>query len=101
MFNVKALALLAATVGASLLATPDAEAKPRRVVVLDFDGPRQLADSGRSAVMSVLGDQYNIVATKQWDAARARASGRGPQQYRQASKQAGVDAVIEGWVQQE
>jgi hypothetical protein len=86
---------------ATVLVASLAEAKPRRVVVLDFDGPRQLADSGRSAVMSVLGDQYNIVATKQWDAARARASGRGPQQYRQASKQAGVDAVIEGWVQQE
>jgi hypothetical protein len=86
---------------ASVLVASAAEAKPRRVVVLEFDGPRQLADSGRSAVMSVLGDQYNIVATKQWDAARARASGRGPQQYRQASKQAGVDAVIEGWVQQE
>ena len=101
MFNLKTLALLAATGAASLLATPDADAKPRRVVVLDFDGPRQLADSGRSAVMSVLGDQYNIIATKNWDTARARASGRGPQQWRQASKQAGVDAVIEGWVQTE
>jgi hypothetical protein len=101
MFNVKALALLAATGTASLLATPDADAKPRRVVVLDFDGPRQLADNGRSEVMSVLGDQYNIIATKNWDTARARASGRGPQQWRQASKQAGVDAVIEGWVQTE
>lgn len=86
---------------ATVLVASAVEAKPRGVVVLDFDGPRQLADSGRSAVMSVLGDQYNIVATKQWDAARAKASGRGPQQYRQASKQAGVDAVIEGWVQQE
>ncbi|HEY5951890.1 MAG TPA: hypothetical protein VIV40_40620 [Kofleriaceae bacterium] len=79
----------------------DADAKPRRVVVLEFDGPRRLADSGRSAVMGVLGDQYNIVATKSWDTARARAAGRGPQQWRQASKQAGVDAVIEGWVQTE
>src|SRR5262245_53653307 len=79
----------------------DADAKPRRVVVLEFDGPRKLADSGRSAVMGVLGDQYNIIATKNWDTARARAAGRGPQQWRQASKQAGVDAVIEGWVQEE
>jgi hypothetical protein len=100
MFNLKTLALLAATGAATLVAT-DADAKPRRVVVLDFDGPRQLADNGRSAVMSVLGDQYNIIATKNWDTARARASGRGPQQWRQASKQAGVDAVIEGWVQTE
>jgi len=100
MFNLKTLALLAATGAATLVAT-DADAKPRRVVVLDFDGPRQLADNGRSAVMSVLGDQYNIVATKNWDTARARASSRGPQGWRQASKQAGVDAVIEGWVQTE
>ncbi|HSD86631.1 MAG TPA: hypothetical protein VLB44_03925 [Kofleriaceae bacterium] len=90
-----------AVVASTLLAAHAADAKPRRVVVLDFDGPRQLADNGRSAVMSVLGDQYNIVATKSWDSARARASGRGPQQWRQASKQAGVDAVIEGWVQSE
>ena len=89
-----------ALVGSALIAV-DADARPRRVVVLEFDGPRRLADSGRSAVMSVLGEQYNIVATKSWDAARARAAGRGPQQWRQASKQAGVDAVIEGWVQPE
>jgi len=88
-------------VSSAVIAATDADAKPRRVVVLDFDGPRQLADTGRSAVMNVLGEQYNIVATRNWDAARARASGRGPQQWRQASRQAGVDAVIEGWVQTE
>jgi hypothetical protein len=93
------LICLVALASAALAA--EADAKPRRVVVLEFDGPRRLADSGRSAVMSVLGDQYNIVATKAWDTARARAAGRGPQQWRQASKQAGVDAVIEGWVQAE
>jgi len=85
----------------SPLLVRSADAKPRRVVVLEFDGPRKLADAGRSSVMALLGEQYSIVATKIWDAARARASGRGPQQWRQASKQAGVDAVIEGWVQQE
>jgi hypothetical protein len=86
---------------AAALYAADAEAKPRRVVVLEFDGPRRLADSGRAAVMGVLGDRYNIVATRTWDAARARAAGRGPQQWRQASRQARVDAVIEGWVQKE
>lgn len=86
---------------AAALCAADAEAKPRRVVVLEFDGPRRLADNGRAAVMGVLGDHYNIVATRTWDAARARAAGRGPQQWRQASKQARVDAVIEGWVQKE
>lgn len=88
-------------VTATLGAAATADAKPRGVVVLEFDGPRQLADSGRSAVMSVLGEQYNIVATRSWDTARAHASGRGPQQWREASKQTGADAVIEGWVQAE
>jgi hypothetical protein len=96
LLSLAFLASVAATFWAG-----DADARPRRVVVLEFDGPRRLADSGRSAVMGVLGDQYNIVATKNWDTARARAGGRGPQQWRQASKQAGVDAIIEGWVQAE
>lgn len=93
--------LISLAVIVAALHAADADARPRRVVVLEFDGPRRLADSGRSAVMGVLGDQYNIIATKNWDTARARAAGRGPQQWRQASKQAGVDAVIEGWVQAE
>src|SRR5690348_9531706 len=86
---------------ASLVVSAAADAKPRRVVVLDFDGPRALADTGRSTVMSLLGEQYDVVATKRWESARASAAGHGPQQWRQAAKQAGVDAVIEGWVQDE
>jgi hypothetical protein len=86
---------------ASLAVAATADAKPRRVVVLDFDGPRSLADTGRSTVMSLLGDQYDVIATKRWESARAQAAGHGPQQWRQAAKQAGVDAVIEGWVQDE
>jgi hypothetical protein len=90
------------TLLASLLAgTATAHAKPHHVVVLDFDGPRALADTAKSAVMAVLGDQYSIVATRLWETARAQSGGHGPQQWRQASKQAGVDAVIEGWVQDE
>ena len=94
----KRIALVAASLCAVVTTV---EAKPRRVVVLDFDGPRQLADTGRSSVVAMLGDQYDVVATKRWEAARAQATGHGPQQWQQASKQAGVDAVIEGWVQDE
>ena len=90
-----------AIIASLLAASATAEAKPRRVVVLDFDGPRVLADVGRSSVMSLLGDQYDVVATRRWETARAQAAGHGPQQWRQAAKQAGVDAVIEGWVQDE
>ncbi len=86
---------------AVLCAAAAADAKPRRVVVLDFDGQRSFADIGRNTVMSLLGDQYDVVATRRWETARAQASGHGPQQWQQAAKQAGVDAVIEGYVQDE
>ena len=62
------------------LVAASADAKPRRVVVLDFDGPRTLADLGRSSVMSLLGDQYDVIATRRWESARAQAAGHGPQQ---------------------
>jgi hypothetical protein len=97
MRNLQRFLLIAATLAAASIA----DAKPRKVVVLDFDGPRALADTGRSNVMSLLGDQYDVVATKRWESARAQASGHGPQQWQQAARQSGVDAVIEGWVQDE
>ena len=79
-----------------------ADAKPRKVVVVDFDGlPRNLADTGRSNVMSLLGNEYDLVPTKKWESARANASGRGPAQWQQAAKTSGVDAVIEGWINTE
>lgn len=90
-----------AIAAAMLLAAANADAKPRRVVVLDFDGPRALADTGRTTVMAMLGDTYDVVATKRWESAKAQVPGRGPQQWSQAAKSSGVDAVIEGWVQDE
>src|SRR5213078_1927006 len=80
-----------------------ADARPRRIVILDFDGPRQLADVGRSSVLSALGDQYDVVATKRWEQAKTTAAQKshGPDQWARAAKQAGVDAIIEGWVQDE
>lgn len=83
--------------------TSTAEAKPRRLVILDFDGPRALADSGRTAVVNLLGAQYDVVATKRWETARSQAArnAHGPQTWRKAARQSGVDAVIEGWIQDE
>jgi hypothetical protein len=94
---------LALTAAALVGAAATADAKPRRVVVLDFDGPRSLADTGRTAVMSLLGDQYDLVTKKKWEDARARAgkNAYGPQTWNKASKLSGIDAVIEGWVQDE
>jgi len=95
---------IAVTASALLSASAaTASAKPRRVVVLDFDGPRGLADSGREEVVTLLGEQYDIVATKRWEDARAAAQQRahGPQTWSRAAKKSGVDAVIEGWIQDE
>jgi hypothetical protein len=79
-----------------------ADAKPRSVVILDFDGPRTLADNGRGAVVNMLGEQYDVISTKRWEEARAKVKEvRGPQGWRKASRDAGVDAVIEGWIQEE
>lgn len=92
----------ALTAAALCAAASTANAKPKRVVILDFDGPRQLADAGRSSVMSVLGEQYDVVSTKSWEKARAAASQiHGPEQWSRAAKQSGVGAVIEGVVQDE
>src|SRR4051794_36480736 len=92
---------LALTAAALVAATGAAEAKPRRVVVLDFDGPHQLADSTRSTVVALLGEQYDVVSTKRWETARADSSvhSKGPASWNEAARKAGVDAVIEGWVQ--
>ena len=102
-FAFTAAAVCAAVCVALCAAVPTVDARPRRVVVLDFDGPRQLADVGRSSVLSVLGEQYDVVATSRWEQARIAAGqqAHGPAQWSRAAKQAGVDAVIDGWIQDE
>jgi hypothetical protein len=77
-----------------------ADAKPRRLVILDFDGPRGLADTGREEVVNLLGEQYDVVAKKRWEEARAKAQKKeaGPTTWKSAAKTSGVDAVIEGWI---
>src|SRR3569833_4738514 len=99
MRNLHHLLFALATVAA---ASTTADAKPRRVVIVDFDGlPRTLADNGRASVMTVLGDVYDIVNTKKWENARAEVPGRGQLQWQQAAKKSGVDAVAEGWINTE
>ncbi|MFT3696210.1 MAG: autotransporter outer membrane beta-barrel domain-containing protein [Kofleriaceae bacterium] len=98
MRNLTKLIFAAAT----LAAATSADAKPHRVVVIDFDGlPRQLADTGRANVVGLLGQDYDMVPTKKWEAARAQAPGKGPSQWKQAAKKSGVDAVVEGWINSE
>lgn len=102
MYTTKALRIALAAAALCAAGTTSADAKPRRVVILDFDGPRALADNGRAAVVDLLGEQYDVVATRRWEEARASVREvRGPQGWRKAARQSGVDAVIEGWIQDE
>ncbi|HEY1814418.1 MAG TPA: hypothetical protein VGG74_18830 [Kofleriaceae bacterium] len=89
--------ILAALVLATT-ASASADPRLRRVVILDFSGPRTLADAARSTVVTVLDSSYDVVATKRWLAAKMANDGRGPMQWSMAAKSAGVDAVLEGWV---
>ncbi len=75
----------------------------KRVVVLDFDGPRALAETGRDAVVRAIGEDNDLVAPRRWLDAKSAASRtqRGPKMWSKASRQAGVDATVEGWVQAE
>jgi hypothetical protein len=77
-----------------------ADAKPRRLVILDFDGPRGLADTGRDEVVQLLGESYDVVAKKRWEEARAKAARKtaGPDTWSRAAKASGVDALIEGYI---
>jgi hypothetical protein len=97
-------ALCLALTGAALaVSASSADAKPRRVVVLDFDGPRGLADEGTTTVVELLDDSYDLVASKRWIDAKAAASRRdhGPKAWSKAARTAGVDAVVEGWINDE
>ena len=90
-------------IAAAALCASSAEAKPRRVVITDFDGPRKLADSGHAAVVTVLGNEYDIVATKRWDDVKADAARttHGPAVWQKAARAACVDAVVEGFINDE
>ncbi|HEY4242868.1 MAG TPA: hypothetical protein VGM88_23795 [Kofleriaceae bacterium] len=80
-----------------------AEAKPRHVVVSNFDGkPVDLASAGHASVLSLLGD-YDLVSPKRWTDAQSTAATKthGAAQWLAAARAAGVDAVVEGWVSTE
>jgi hypothetical protein len=57
------------------IAATVSESPKRRLAVLDFAGPRQLADAARRDVMQVLAEQYD--ATTRWEAAKAADSRQG------------------------
>ncbi len=88
---------------AALVSPAVASANPHSVAVLDFDGPRALADSGKAAVVSILADKYTVVSSRNWLDAKGSAGRKlkGKAAWAKASKAAGVDALVEGWVQDE
>jgi hypothetical protein len=77
-------------------AAATASANPAHVTVLDFEGPSRLADAARQLVIATLAEGYDIVA-KRWEVASS-STASGPLQWSAAAKAAGVDAVIEGWI---
>ncbi|MEO8702007.1 MAG: hypothetical protein ABI867_18320 [Kofleriaceae bacterium] len=97
-FTTRSLFVLAA-----LTAAGAAEAKPRRVVVLAFDGPSTLATAARSTVVNMVAEQYEVAPAKRWLDIRAAITrtNHGPSAWSKASKEAKVDVVVEGWVQDE
>lgn len=83
--------------------TAYADGVPRRVAVLDFDGPRALAETGRDAVVRAIGEDNDLIPAKRWVEAKSTAARtqRGARMWSKAARQAGVDALVEGWVQAE
>ncbi len=92
-----------ALAAAALCAVPSVASADgaRRVVILNFDGPQ--GDTTRNAVVELLGEKYDVVATKRWTDARKEAEAHlhGPAMWLAASRKSGVDAVITGWTQAE
>ena len=92
---------------ALLGSTAYADAVPRRVAVLDFDGPRALAETVRDAVVRALGEDNELIPAKRWVEARSaaartqRGARSGRSLWSNAAKQAGVDALASGWVHAE
>jgi hypothetical protein len=73
-----------------------------KLVVRDFDGPTKLADASRGVFMKSLGLRYELVPQKRWDAALDQKTAQhGVRRWQAAARRAGVNAVVEGWIQDE
>jgi hypothetical protein len=85
---------------ALVIAHGDAAAGAGRVVVLGFEGPPAVADDTRTEVVNLVAHDHDVVAPKRWVKARRAAEEKdvGPRAWARASREAGVDAVIEGAV---
>ena len=75
-----------------------ASAKPRRIVVLTFEGESKTANAGQQLVTQALDSEYDLVSEARWIDAKLAAAGRGPLQWSSAAKATDVQAVIDGWI---
>jgi hypothetical protein len=88
---------LAFVIVACLAASASADTR-RRVVVVDFEGPRELADAARPGVLAALAGHHDLVSEFWWRAARMASPGRDTTSWWKVASAANVDAVIEGWI---
>jgi hypothetical protein len=89
---------------ATLLASSLAAADSHRIAVLDFDGDTTLAGAGQDAVVKELGRDNSLVPSRTWLEVKTSTSHTkylGPAWWKTAARRAGVDALVEGWVQDE
>ena len=91
-----ALAAFALTAAAA----SSASAGAGRIVVMPFQGPQELADDTRTAVVTEVSRSHTVVAPTSWVKARRTADQHelGEKAWAQAAKRAKVDAVVEGKV---
>jgi hypothetical protein len=92
------LAIILAGLGTHLAS---AHARPLRVVVLDFDGHRSRSEAARAVVQELVADRDDLLSTRAWQRAYARAPMWGAPRWRRASQATGADAVLEGFVVEE
>ena len=81
-----------------VFAATTAHASPT-LTVLDFNGPRVLAERGHAIVLELLRDRYDLVPANRWNASNATTTARHP--WARAAAETHVDHVIEGWISNE
>ena len=92
------LAIIMAVLGTHLAS---AHARPLRVVVLEFDGHRSRSEAAREVVIELVNETDDVLSTRSWTRAYARAPAWGTRRWQRASETTGADAVIEGFLVEE
>jgi hypothetical protein len=83
---------------ATAMGATAAHASPT-LTVLDFNGPRVLAERGHAIVLDLVRHHYELVPAERWNASNATTTARHP--WARAAAETHVDNVIEGWISNE